>query len=47
MYDWIGSLSSLEFFNIVDYTTIITPDKKVYSAVFNKLEANDPFAMIL
>ena len=47
MYDWIGSLSSVEFFNIVDYTTTITPDKKVYSAVFNKLEANALFPMIL
>ena len=36
VYDWIGSLSPVEFFNIVDYTTAITPDKKVYSAVFNK-----------
>ena len=42
VYDWIGSLSPVEFFNIVDDTTIITPDKKVYSAVFNMVETNAP-----
>ena len=45
VYDWIGSLSPVEFFNIVDYTTVITPDKKVYSAVFNMLETNAPLPM--
>ena len=40
VYDWIGSLSPVELFNIVDYTTIITPDKNVYSAVFNMVETN-------
>ena len=44
-YDWIGSLSPVEIFNIVDYTTIITPDKKVYSAVFNTVKTNAPLAM--
>ena len=45
VYDCIGSLSPVEFFNIVDYTTIITPDKKVYSAVFNMVEKNAPLPM--
>ena len=45
VYDWIGSLSPVEFFNIVDYTTVITPDKKVYSAVFNMVETNAPLPL--
>ena len=45
VYDWIGSLSPVEFFNIVDYTTVITPVKKVYSAVFNMVETNAPLPM--
>ena len=45
VYDWIGSLSPVEFFNIVDYTTVITPDKKVYSAVFNVVETNAPLPL--
>ena len=45
VYDWIGSLSPVEFFKIVDYTTIITPDRKVYSAVFNMEETNTPLLM--
>ena len=45
MYDWIESLSPVEIFNIVDYTTIITPDKKVYPAVFNTVETNAPLPM--
>ena len=45
VYDWIGSLSPVEFFNIVDYTTVITPDKKVYSAVFNMVETNAPLTV--
>ena len=40
MYDWIGILSPVELFNIVYYTTIITPDKKAYSAVFSMVETN-------
>ena len=40
MYDWIGILSPVELFNIVYYTTIITPDKKAYSAVFSIVETN-------
>ena len=45
VYDWIGSSSPVEFFNIVDYTTVITADKKVYSAVFNMVETNAPLPM--
>ena len=45
MYDWIGSLSPVELVNIVDYTTIITPDKKVCSEVFNMVETNAPLPM--
>ena len=44
MYDWIGSLPRVQFFNIVDYATI-TPDKKVYSAVFSMVETNGPLPM--
>ena len=46
VYDWIGTLLPVELFKIVDYTTIITPDKKVHSAVFNMVETNDPLPMI-
>ena len=45
MYGCIGSLSPVEFWKIVDYTTIITPDKKVYSTVFNMVETNAPLPM--
>ena len=45
VYYWIGTLLPVEFFNIVDYTTIITPDKKVHSAVFNMVETNAPLPM--
>ena len=45
VYDWIGSLSPVKSFNIVDYTTIITTDKKVYSAVFNMVETNSPLPL--
>ena len=45
VYDWIGSLSPVKFFNIVDYTTIITPDKKVYLVVFNMVETNSPLTL--
>ena len=45
VYDWIGRLSPVEFFNSVDYTTIITPEKKVYSTVFNMVETNAPLPM--
>ena len=45
VYDWIGSLSPVQFFNIVDDTTIITPDRKVYAAVFNMEETNAPLPM--
>ena len=45
VYDWIRSLSPVEFFSIVDYTTIITPDKKLYSEVFNMVETKTPLPM--
>ena len=45
VYDWIRSLSPVEFFSIVDYTTIITPDKKLYSGVFNMVETKTPLPM--
>ena len=45
VYDWVGSLSPVEFFNIGNCTTIITPDKKVYSAVFDMVETNTPLPM--
>ena len=45
MYDWLGSLTPVEFFDIVDYTIIITPDKKLYSVVFNMVETNAPLPM--
>ena len=47
LYDWIRSLSPVAFFNIVDYTTTITPDKKVCSVVFNMVETNTPLPMTL
>ena len=45
VYDWIGSLLPVEFFNIVDYTIVIIPDKKVHSAVFDMVETNAPLPM--
>ena len=45
MHDWIQSLSPVEFLNIVDHTIIITPEKKVYSAVLSMVETNAPLLM--
>ena len=45
VYHWIGSLSLVENFNIIDYKTVVTPDKKVYSAVFNMVVTDAPIPM--